>query len=346
MRNICRDSVFNYSFTKHSLLFLARGTCFYYLIIPAMFFSCNKPVIENEIYGETTESHKVKSSHINNGINTLDAFVLEDEANGRLDCYQRFESPQEVSNLASGSGSKTLYLIANSKRERYDWADIKNINAISDICVDLEKESLDSPTMTSLQKIRAGECVNLNLTPLTCEVTLRSISCDFSGKPYSKEKFTLNRIFLTYVNATSSIVPEIQGKTARIINAGMLDEEHLKRFYDKDIIVKEIEQVIGTSPSNINSSLYCYENSPNEESIGSPFTKLVIEGQIAGDTYYYPIRINAKNGGVIKRSKYIFDIVLRRIGATSPDGELNEGEIEVTTQVKAWKEKDSYSVGF
>lgn len=346
MRNICRDSVFNYSFTKHSLLFLARGTCFSFLVIPAMFFSCDMPSPAEVTNKETFEQHKVKSSHFNYDIETLDAFFFDIETNNRLDCYQRLDNPQEVCNLASGSGPKTLFLIANSRRERYDWTDIKNLSTIADICVNLEDERPDFPVLTSLQKTTAGEDINLNLTPLTCEITLRSIRCNFTEKPYANEKFTLKRIFLTYVNATTSIVPESNDKSTRIINAGMLDENHLESFYDKDIIVKEIEQVIGAGPSSINCSLHCYENTPKEESIGSPFTKLVIEGQIAGDTYYYPIRVNASRGGVTKGSSYIFDIVVTRTGATSPDGELNEGEVDITMEVKAWKEKDSHSVEF
>lgn len=346
MRNICRESVFNYSFTKRSLSSLARGTCFSILIIPAMFFSCSKTDLNQKISTEHFERHEVKSSHLNYGIEVLDAFFFTDDANCRLDCYQRFESPQETYNLASGSGQKTLFLIANSRRERYDWTDIRNLNTISDICVNLEDERLDYPILTSLHKTTAGAEIALNMEPLTCEITLRSIACNFSGKPYSNERFTLKRIFLTYVNATSSIVPEANSKQTRIINAGLLDEHHLKQFHDRDIIVLEFDQTIEIEPSILNRSLYCYENYSSEESIGSPYTRLVIEGQIGENTYYYPIRINAANGGVKRGCRYIFDITLTRLGLTSPDGDLDEGEIQMIMQTEPWKEKDWYSVGF
>lgn len=347
MKNISRDSVFTISFTQLSISFLIRGTCFSFLIFPAMFFSCTPTINQEGIAdnGYTEYSIEKVASH-KPDITTLDAFFFENDSKGRLDCYQRISYPESTCNLASGSGPKTLVLIANSKKDKYEWAEIKSLKTMADITIDLEGERLDMPIMTSLQRTTAGQDISIDLSPLMSEIVVRSIRCDLSGKPYSHEPFILSRIFLTYVNASCSIIPDEKVHPLRIINAGMLDETHLQSFYEKDIIVKNIDSIINKEKTLLNCSLFCYANNPTEESIGSPFTKLVIEGKIGNDTYYYPIRINSQEGGVTRGKAYIFDIVITRAGVTDPDGELGIGGIDIKMEIEPWKEKDWYTVNF
>jgi hypothetical protein len=126
----------------------------------------------------------------------------------------------------------------------------------------------------------------------------------------------------------------------------MLDTGHLGRFTEPEMIMQKLGISIGNTTEQIQRSLYCYVNEPMEESIGSPITKLVIEGKIRGDTYYYPIKINPQGGGIARGCRYNFDIVLTRAGVTDPDGELEEGDIEIIMEVEKWKEKEGYSVVF
>ena len=347
MKNISRDSVFTISFTQLSISFLIRGACFSFLIFPAMFFSCTPTINQEGITDNDYTKYSIEkvASH-EPEITTLDAFFFENDSKGRLDCYQRISYPESTCNLASGCGPKTLVLIANSKKDKYEWADIKSLKTITDITIDLEDERLDKPVMTSLQQTMAGQEISLDLSPLMCEIVVRSIRCDFSRQPYSQEQFTLSRIFLTYVNASCSIIPDEQIQPSRIINAGMLDEAHLQSFYEKDIIVKNIDSIINKEKTLLNCSLFCYANNPTEESIGSPFTKLVIEGKIGNDTYYYPIRINSHQGGITRGESYVFDIAITRAGVTDPDGELGIGGIDIKMEIEPWKEKDWYTVNF
>lgn len=347
MKNISREYSFTISFTKFLLNFLNRGACFSFLIIPAMFFNCSKPIdtfedsnLENTtgfLKSNITEDYK---------INSLDAFFFDSGLQGKLDCYQRIDNPGKICSIASGSGPKTLLLIANSQRDKYEWADIKSLGSISEITLNLEEESIDAPVMTSILNTTAGEEINLNLTPLRSEIMIRSIRCDFSGKPYSHESFTLRRAYLTYVNASCRVIPEQNSLPSRIINAGLMDEGHLKLFQDKEMIIKKFDQNIKTEPVYLECSLFCYANNSVEESIGTPFTKLVIEGNIGDDTYYYPIKLNSRSGGLCQGHRYIYDIVLTRAGATDPDGEIDESNITINMEVEEWRKKNTYKVGF
>lgn len=345
MKNISRDSLFTNSFTFFFTLFLNRGPCFTFLFIPALFFSCIK--IDSGI------NHDIKSkditvvkSNINSPdkVNTLDAFVFEQS--GKLDCYQRIISPGSSCEIASSSGSKQIFLVANSKYDRDEWAKIRNLSTLKDIYVELETERHDSPVMTSLLNVTAGDQVNISLLPLRSEVRLNSIRCDFSNEAYYNEILTDVKIYLTNVNANCSLVTNEQSSSSRFINTGMLDIGYLSLFEEQDMVMQSIDIDIGNVTTKIQRSLFCYANQPIEESVGSPMTKLVIEGKIGGHTYYYPIKINPQGGGIARGCRYNFDIVLTRTGVTDPDGELNEEDIEINMEVEEWKEKNGYIVSF
>ena len=200
--------------------------------------------------------------------------------------------------------------------------------------------------MSWVGRINAGEAITPYLTPVRCEIVLRSLRCDFSKKPYSSESLTDAKAYLTYVNATTRIIPQEPTLPSRIINAGMLDNGILSLFMDKTIIVQDIGPRFGKQTVQVDKSFLCFANQPIQESIGSPHTRLVIEGKIGADTYYYPIRINDINGGLGKGNRYILDVVLTRAGATDPDGTLEESGIEINMEVETWKEKENATIGF
>ena len=345
MKNISRESQFTNSFTILFTFFLNRGACFTFLIVPAMFFSCINIEANADCKPENQVHPLVKSQiKTSNKVEILDAFVFDQS--GKLDCYQRFEAPDQSCEIASGSGVKHILLVANSNHKRNEWITVRNLMTMADIYVGLEDERHDSPVMTSLFQITAGEQTNIDLLPIRSEIRINSLRCDFSDEAYHNERLTDIKIYLTNVNANCSILPDEDSQSSRFINIGMLDIGHLNKFAEHDMITQNLDIEIGNNITHIHRSLFCYANRPIEESIGSPVTKLVIEGKIGGNTYYYPIKINPRGGGVARGCRYIFDIVLTRAGITDPDGELNEEDIDIIMEVEEWKEKDGYAVSF
>ena len=345
MKNISRESFSIYSFTQSFSYFLNRGACFSFLLFPAMFFSCIQP----NVLPATSSEHKVSSllkteKSYPGDIHTLDIFVFDPD--GKLDCYQRMKEPDYPWLIASGSGAKQFLLIANSCWDTYEWPEIKSLNSIARINADLEKERRNSPLMSRLFEINAGEDGYQDMHPVRCEVVLKTLRCDFSNESYAKEQLTDVKAYLTYANASCSIIPQSPVQPSRLINPGILDEHNLEYFLEKDIIVQDIAEHVGKQSIRADCTLFCYANEPGNESIGSPFTKLVIEGKIAGDTYYYPIRINPEGRGLAPGGRYTFDIVITRAGATHPDGNLEEEDIVVKMEVEEWIEKEWYEVEF
>lgn len=283
-------------------------------------------------------------------IRSLDAFVFNNDQLNRIDCYQRIDgfSGAEVL-IGSGTGRKLILLCANAPWEKIRWADVYSLHKASALKVDLEQEDSRWPVMTDLTDIEAGGDGHAVLERLTGEVELRSIRCDFTGKPYDGESITDAIAYLTNVNGTCSIVPSEYPVMERIINHRGLIPDDIQCFKDPEIILDSIG-VICFMRSCPGIRLLCYPNTFQEESISTPFTRLVIEGKIQGDTWYWPININRGAGndheGVERNHRYVYDLTIRSKGTKDPDIAITHEMAETEFITEKWEEKESYHVSF
>lgn len=289
------------------------------------------------------------------GLKTLDLFTFEAGPLAHLDAYMRTDRwDGDAVTMMSGQGEKILFACANGQCDRYDWAAISSVSSLDGIHADLEKERRHELLMTATGRTMAGSgkpCC-LELRPLTCEVRLRSIRCDFTGRPYQGERLKDVSVYLTNVNAQCSITADGMTMPTRIVNHGGLSEEDMDAFREPGLLYRKIDEDIGDIAARPDISLLCYPNASEEESPGSPFTRLVIEGTVEGETYWWPVDINrSRDGsgteeGLYRNCSYVYDIVIRRKGSDDPDTALKIEDIEIEMKVLPWKEKDGYSVGF
>ena len=186
----------------------------------------------------------------------------------------------------------------------------------------------------------------IKLERLTSEIVLRSVSCNFSGKPYAGEQITDARVYLTNLNATCSLMPGEEEVMERIINHKGLIAEDLRHFKDSTLIIKHLDD-IGSSVIYPSASLLCYPNTSREESLGTPMTRLVLEGKIQGETWYWPLDINRYGAeGVGRNCRYVFDVTITGKGTKDPDRPVTREMAEIIFKVEQWNEKEEYSVEF
>lgn len=284
-------------------------------------------------------------------IRTLDAFVFNDDAMRRIDCYQRYgQVTEEEILIGSCTGGKIILLCANCPWEDVGWEEVQSFRRASSLKVDLEDEDRDWPVMSTQVCLRAGsDTAGICLERLTSEIELRSVRCDFAGKPYEGESITDVRIYLTNVNATCSILPDDQYPVERIINHKSLIPDDTVKFKDKRQIINYLE-TIGSSVTYPGIRLLCYPNMSREETIGTPFTRLVIEGKIQGETWYWPMNINRNCGsdheGIGRNRRYVHDITIRSRGTKDPDVPIVPEMAETIFTTEKWKEKEPYHVSF
>ena len=197
---------------------------------------------------ESHERFQVKTTAgIESRFRSLDVFTFENDRMERLDSYQRFEEGQhtgQTCSIASRSGEKIITMIANSSEDKYGWADINCRKALTKRVFNLEDESPHFPVMTGEHCIKAGTTFIADMRPLTGRVVLRSVRCSFSEPQLKEEHLTDVKAYLTNVNASCGIWPEETGPS-RIINAGRLNEDDLRRFQHPEIIFNQIFNVAG-----------------------------------------------------------------------------------------------------
>lgn len=253
----------------------------------------------------------------------LDLFFFDDDSLSRLDSYQRFESPDEnVFEGVSRSGSKRVVAIANYGEDRFSWSDIQTFWTLSGRIAELKDEDPSHPVMSAETILMEGSDLRIPLTPLFSEIRLRSLSCDFSGRPY--EGAFLENIRIYPVNVHD--------------RCRLLSREPEPSWVNFRAAAEEVPSIplkgrVGMDPVFSGCSFLCYANDIAEETPLEPFTRLVVEGTILGDTYYYPLSIPSLKAG----ERHIFDLVLTRLGTSGPDNPASPEMYRLSSDVVPWE---------
>lgn len=286
---------------------------------------------------------------------TLDMLIFTNDDLGYLECWQRTALTEsgEVS-IASMNGEKVLMACSGTDSKGYkDWMWVSSLESLQDVWTELEDETASLPVMSGSCAFLAGSTgSDLPILPLrrvSGEVHLRSLRCDFKGKPYEGESLSDIHVYLTNVNASCKIWNDT-GTASRIINQGKLVTEDVARFKDSSLILQRIEDNVGSKGINTDIRLRCYPNAAQEEGPGTPFTRLVIQGVLDGEVWYWPIDINrdgdSSHEGISSNCIYTYDIVLTRKGSADPDTAIKTGTASITLEVEKWEEKEDYTVRF
>ena len=192
----------------------------------------------------------------------------------------------------------------------------------------------------------------MTLEPLLTRIRVNSLCCDLHSTSYESESLKNVSVYLTNVCGRYPFFGPPPESPASILNYGKLSEEDVAGLAEPGMLhCGKIIPEVGTSAVFPDISLYCYPSSCSEESLGSPFTRLVIEGELAGRKTYYPIDINrpatsvslsgvADGQGVMRNIIYSFDITLTRKGVPSPDIAIDSGDIRYRISLAPWETKD------
>ncbi len=323
-------------------------------ILSAFLYGCI-PIVEPSAAEQAGCTTKMLLDSSHEKIRTLDIFVFRNDRMQKLDCYQRFDDMDKWRNaIISSTGERIVTAIANSPYEKNDWIMLNSRSFLEGIILKLEEDSRDMTYMSAEAEVHAGKYGlegrgTLVMRPYSSEIVLNSISCDFTGKPYAGEKITEAKVYLTNVNAECGLLDNDEAPPRRIINSGGLCEDDLADFKDESIVIRDIGTDIGKIPLHPDIRLRCYQSNRPEETPGTPYTRLVIEGKISGRTYYWPININRdteNEAGVWRNRRYMYDIKIRRKGSSDPDKPVSTSEINIIQEIKEWEEIQEYEVSF
>lgn len=284
---------------------------------------------------------------------SLEIFVYNDDLLRRLDSYQRTVIKDGLS-VACTSGDKIIVFLVNGQQGRYYWSENNSYSYIEGLDSEFVRDCSSSPVSGGicLSSGFSGEKLEVTLTPLMSRIVLRSIRCDFSGRPYEGAKLKDARVYLTNASSVCRVMKTDDFVTRGTLNTGRLCPEDLALMSDPSMLLKELPPSIGEDFVEVGAELYCYPNTNAEEGLGTPFTRLVIEGKLDGTLWYWPINVN-RDGicwvegtpGIDRGKSYVYDITLTRTGTADPDLPVEFGTAVVENVVEDWTvEEERYEV--
>ncbi len=330
------------------------------LIFSPTFYSCTK--IPSHTSGTSTggqEETVIQRIELKSDYEIeshLDVFFFDADRLRRLDSFQRFEGDNlKAIEAASREGNKIIAVIANSGLTIEECGRIRTYSDLNLLYCNLTSDSPTHPVMYAESEVRSGHnhLCNITLEPLMAKITINTISCDFHSRPYAREKLKNLKMYLTNVCSRYPIGGSEPDVPDEIINYGRLRQEDIEKFDNSDLLLCDTGLSIGENVVQLNTDLYCYQNTAVTESLGTPFTRLVIEGELRGEKTYYPIEINrgtwqteSDSTGVWRNTNYCYDLTLTRRGVSDPDIPITPVEINCTLTVKPWNEKAGRTVTF
>ena len=259
----------------------------------------------------------------------FDLLFFQDEPLRRLDAYQHLDGI--TGNRVTGTSStaaRTAVIISNYPSGTYPWSSLRSFESLADLPFRLEDEDPAAPQLYGISE--AGKMGRVTLRPMLARITLRSVACEFSGRPYVGERLQDVRAYLTY--ASQECRPfDPADAPASWLNAGHLDETATGALAHPEAVLRTLTPSLGGRiyPS---ADFFCYPNPSDGTSFGSPVTRLVIEGKLRGVTYYYPIDLPGLEAAV----QYRLDVTLTRAGTTDPDLPAASGSVSLESRVLDW----------
>ena len=326
------------------------------------FYSCDTnetTTITEEKSGTADECERVVRIRLDSEpavTGVLDIFFFNNDKLKRLDSYQHLQIREErYVEAFSREGSKTMVIVGNSPLSAEDCRKILSYDDLGMLYAELQKERPDNPILTAECAIQAGHerVCTVELEPLMSEVVINSISCDFHRKPYKDSKLENVRIYLTNVSGRFPVTGNEPETPQSILNYGKLSLEDVSYFDSDNMVVQDLDVPVGENVVFPECRLYCYPNTAKDESLGTPYTRLVIEGTLDGTRTYYPININrgywsSQDGtsGVCRNCSYIYDLTLTQRGVDNPDEPIEPDVINCSMTVKEWKEKGQREITY
>lgn len=259
-----------------------------------------------------------------------------------LDAYQRSDLQGQIYAVCGG-GDKRIVALSRAPRDSFPYAHVRNYGDIRKYCFSLDDESPAAPRLFGETRVEDGlsRTGAIHLQAALCSITLRSLACDFSARPYAGAIFRNTRLFLSY--AGTGYLP-LQAGSAPVswLNAGWADSLSCNRLPYPEMVLQDGVGPVGDSRVLTQRQFCCYPNPTQEESLGQPCTRLVLEGDIGDVHCYYPLTLPAMTAG----SAYTIDVTLLRMGTPEPDIPAEPGMYQLEMQTKPWEDREPQTILF
>lgn len=285
-------------------------------------------------------SMDTRATSAEDDIFSVEFFVFNSD--GSLDASKSATGTSSTLSVTAGSG-KLIYAVVNPQTSLIP-------SAGSPSALEAAQDSILA-TVSTLQKVgMAGKLspmditaatkgpVNVNVNRNVSKIQLEKITNNLSP---SIGGVKIKRIFLSNVTASAyyfknDCSPSWINKRGRSIP-------------DKNFMATgSLNTTIASGSSNSTAyAFYCYPNPTTTDSTDPTWcprhTRLVIETEIMGKTYYYPISLNKYiSGNKIEKNKIytIKNLTINHLGSSDPDIPVTSGDLAFSISVNPWTSVD------
>ena len=271
----------------------------------------------------------------------LDVFTFNDDEIRRLDSYCSFDSPETpYLDISSSAGDKLVVVLANCLGHAFTADEFRSYESLGNVIWHLKDEDPARPVMSGECQISAGAAgyTQLQLTPLLTDVCLDHLKVDFSGRGYRSRTLENCQVYLTNLSGSCEILRRDGFRITELENAGAPDPEYISGMKHPEMVSRSV------MPGHwAPVHLYCYPNDSSDDGPGSPRTRMVVQGDIDGVTYYYPVEVNQDGfgytsgpHGLSRNVKYSYSLLVTRKGSTDPDVLVSPGEVVGEAWIKLY----------
>ena len=306
-----------------------------------------EPLQESVLYVNLTADEQTRASgnghgiqNDDNHIQTLEIFVFRVNPGGQddgvLDGYRKFAGAElgDLSKLEvqTTTGEKMIYAVANSHRA--NWKGINTRALFEQQTAVLGDENLKSFIMVGgvQEQLKIASTVSFTIKRLVARVKVNSIKTAFKDGPYEGMELKDVKAYLLHAQAEKVIYNGL-GDNLRVYNKGEAKAEDTDACTMDGLIYDNLQSNVSDAGYTTPHYFYSFENGFAEETEGNKFTRIVIEGELDGTVYYYPVVLKE-----LKRNCcYSVDITVKRPGSLDPDSDVEKGTLVATISVKDWE---------
>ena len=302
---------------------------------PVFFSSCSEaPLQAPPVKGSQIYIQRLKNATAVG----FDLFVFDTDGAQNLDACQHITAGEEIYVL-SGTGEKRIVALCAPLSEGLDWEQMRTYGNLCKTSLKLEQDQPDQPLMAgeTLAADGASRLVSLSCRSYLSAIRIRSVSCDFAGKPYAQLPVRCSRIFLLYAGSEYAPLGPGDGLPHSYLNPGFLEMDAIGRMKEPGMVLQEGFGAMGAERIYPGQTLYCYPNPVQEAGLGTPVTSVVLEVQAGAVTCWYNIPLPGLEAGTTTQ----LDLTLLRLGSPDPDLPTASACIETHINRFPWEEREA-----
>ncbi len=260
-------------------------------------------------------------------INDVQVFVFSGD--GKLEAYGK-ESGGSVS-LGIFNGKKTVYALVNAET----LTGITDLATFTTKTSDLTQNRTDNFVMAGMTEFTVEQknaLIPISVKRLVSKVSLVKVENNLDAI-YGDLTFKVLRSYLINVVGTSSYFSDVN------VPAASLEWYNKMGFDENDGIGALTYDDYGSADMDpaVTYDYYCYpnptaEDSSDEENWTARYTRLVVEIELGGKTYFYPVNLK----GISRNNVYNVTLTVTRPGSLDPDFPYDEDAASVDVTVAPW----------